>query len=115
MPDFAKYAYWLLLSIWSAIFAGFWAVIFLGGKILTWLLTAIFHVAAEPSVALINILQSVSLWGLALIWGMGALALYIAKRLLWAQLEGPGEPYDVQLTNNDRTIDGTAVDKSELK
>ena len=115
MPPIAKYAYRLLLLIWTAIFAGFWGVVFLGGQLLEWLLTALFDVDAEPSIALINILQSVSMWGLLLIWVMGAVALYIAKRLIWAVMEGPGRPFEVRLSNDGHTIDGTATDKSELK
>ena len=113
LTNFAKYAYWLLLTVWTAIFAGFWSVIFLGGEILQWLLVNVLGANVVSTDAMIQLLQHVSGFGLALIWAMGAFALYVAKRLMWAAVEGPGGPYNIDLVNDGKVIDGSAIDKTE--
>lgn len=114
MQRFAiRYTFIFLLVIWSAIFAGFWGVIFLGGNILQWLLGDVFGIAPDQVHAVIDTIQHVSGAGLAIIWLMGAAMLYIMKKWLWAVVRGPGNPYNVHVVNDGEVIDGTATDVTE--
>lgn len=104
-----------LIAAWTAIFVGFWSMIYLGGNAIVWVVENIFGYAGEGADTLISIAQNVGTVGLFMIWFMGAAGLFILRKWLSAITKGPGEPYDVEIVHDGKTIETSYQDVTEKR
>ena len=104
-----------LLTVWTVIFAAFWGVIYIGGAILMWVAEHLFMMHGEAADVFIRLLQNIGTLGLASIWAMGAVVLFVLRRWMKAITFGPGRPQEVEIQHEGQTIEASYQDVTEKR